>query len=383
MNPLRVTLIGTAHPFRGGLAAFNERLAHEFQAQGHRVSIETFTLQYPALLFPGKSQYATWEKPASLTIRRSVSSVNPLSWFTAARKVRREGSDLVVIKYWLPFMAPCLGTLARLLRRGRRTVVLAIADNIVPHEKRAGDTLLTRWFMGGIDGMVTMSESVTADARRFRETLPLRFCPHPLFDDFGKTIPREEALARLGLDPRPRYLLFFGFIRDYKGLDWLLRAFADPLLEKLPLRLLVAGEFYADPKPYLSLLEELRLGDRVVLHTDFIANDRVNHYFCAADLVVQPYKHATQSGVTQIAYYFDRPMVVTRVGGLAEMIPHGRAGYVVDPSPGAIAAAIADFFEKGRLEELSQNVAREKKKYEWARMVKALLELYQEIKQPC
>ncbi len=382
MEPLKkITIIGTAYPYRGGLAAFNERLAGEFRHAGFSVAIETFTLQYPSLLFPGKSQYATWEKPAHLDIRRSVSSVNPFTWFSLARKIRREEAGLVIIKYWIPFMSPCFSTVARLVRRNRNTRVISIADNIIPHEKRAGDTLLTRWFLGSIDGMVTMSESVYADARRFRQDLPLRMTPHPLFDDFGELLPRETALEQLGLDPRYRYLLFFGFIRDYKGLDWLLKAFADPQLETLPLKLIVAGEFYTDPRPYLSLIEALNLRERVVLKTEFIVNDQVNAYFCAADLVVQPYKHATQSGVTQIGYYFNKPMLVTRVGGLPEIVPHGKAGYVVDPDPGAIAAAIADFFGQGRLEAFTLGVAEEKKRFEWGNMVQAILEVYEELQQ--
>ena len=275
-------------------------------------------------------------------------------------------------------MSPCFSTLARIIRRNRKTRVICIADNIIPHEKRPGDKLLTRIFMNSIDGLVAMSASVAADAALFRKDIPVRLSPHPLFDDFGEPLTRETALERLGLDPKFRYLLFFGFIRDYKGLDWLLEAFADKRLQELPVRLIVAGEFYTDDAPYLALVSQPELRDRVILRTDFIPNEEVNRYFCAADLVVQPYKHATQSGVTQIGYNFDKPMLVTRVGGLPEMVPHLKAGYVVEPNPGVIADAIADFFLNKRQEGFETGVATEKKKYLWSNMVNAILEVYKE-----
>lgn len=379
----KVCILGTAHPYRGGLAAYNERLAREFLAQGVDTTIHTFTLQYPSLLFPGKSQFASWEKPGGIPIIRSVSSVNPISWVKTALRIRKEAYDVVLIKYWIPFMSPCFSTIARIVRRNRKTRVICIADNIIPHEKRPGDSLLTRIFMRSIDGLVAMSESVFRDARSFRNELPMRLSPHPLFDDFGAPLSREEALSALGLDPAFRYLLFFGFIREYKGLDLLLKAFADKELRSLPLKLIVAGEFYTDPKPYLALLEELNLSDRVILHTEFIANHEVNRYFCASDLVVQPYKHATQSGVTQIGYAFSKPMLVTRVGGLAEIIPHKKAGYVVEPEPGEIAGALLDFFRNGRLEEFTRNAETEKQKYKWSTMIDAIGEVYHEIETTC
>ncbi len=375
---MKIKIIGTAWPFRCGLAAYNERLAKEFQHAGHQVSIETFTLQYPSLLFPGKSQYATWEKPDSLDIRRGINSVNPFNWIRRGGCIRKENHDLVIVKYWIPFMSPCFSILARLIRGNRKTRVICIADNIVPHEKRIGDHFLTSLFMNSIDGIVTMSKSVSQDVLLFRKDLPSRLSPHPMFDDFGKILEREEALAMLELDPSYRYILFFGFIRDYKGLDWLLKAFSREDLRKFPVRLLVAGEFYADSKPYLELINQLNLEKEVILRTRFIPNSEVNQYFCASDLVVQPYKHATQSGVTQIGYYFNKPMLVTDVGGLSEIIPHNRVGYVVQPDPEAIAGAISDFFGNNRKTGFEKNLEKEKQKYLWSNMVNAILEVYNE-----
>jgi glycosyltransferase involved in cell wall biosynthesis len=376
---MKIRIIGTAWPFRGGLAAYNERLAKEFMKQGHEVEIDTFSLQYPSILFPGKSQMATWEKPAGLSISATINSVNPFNWIRNGLRIRRISDDLILIKYWIPFMSPCFSTLARIIRGNRHSRVICIADNIIPHEKRPGDTLFTRFFMNSIDGLVAMSSVVTADAKQFRKDIPVRMSPHPLFDDFGEPIPRESALEKLGLDPAFRYVLFFGFIRDYKGLDWLLEAFSDQRLQGLPVKLIVAGEFYTDSKPYLALAGRQELAGRVILRTDFIPNEEVNRYFCAADLVVQPYKHATQSGVTQIGYFFDKPMLVTNVGGLAEMIPHNKAGYVVDPAPSAIVDAIADFFLNDRRKEFEAGLATEKKKYLWSNMVNTILEVYNKI----
>lgn len=378
MNNIKIRLIGTAYPYRGGLAAFNERLTRELLKSTADVAIETFTLQYPAVLFPGKTQYAGWLPPKDLLIRRSVNSVNPLNWIRTGFRIRRESPGLVLIKYWMPFMSPCFSTIARIIRRNRKTKVICIADNIIPHEKRPGDKMLTRIFMNSIDGIVTMSKSVAADAALFRKDLPTRLSPHPLFDDFGEIVDREVALSNLSLDPDYRYILFFGFIRDYKGLDWLLEAYSDPRIQLLPVKLIIAGEFYGPAQPYLDQIAQLNIAGRVILRTEFIANSEVNNYFCASDLVVQPYKQATQSGVTQIGYYFEKPMVVTNVGGLPEIIPHMKAGYVVEPAPPAIAGAIVDFFQHNRAGEFLPNVREEKQKYQWDNMVKAISEVYNE-----
>lgn len=374
-----IKIIGSAYPYRGGLAAYNERLAREFIAQGYQVEIETFSLQYPRILFPGKTQYADWEAPEGLAIKKSVNSVNPVNWLKVGNRIKKEKPDLVIFKYWLPFMAPCFGTIIRRIKKNRHTKVISIADNIIPHEKRPGDNLLTNYFMKGIDGMVAMSKSVLNDIDHFRTDLPKALCPHPLFDNFGEKLPSEEAKKLLHLDKDQSYMLFFGFIRDYKGLDILLKAMDDERLKKLPVKLIVAGEFYSKPDPYLQLLEELNLKERVVLHTDFIPDTEVNRFFSAADIVVQPYKSATQSGVTQIGYHFEKPMLVTNVGGLSEIIPDQKIGYVVDPNEKAIANAIVDFYNNKRQQEFEENILEEKKKFSWANMVDAIGTVFQKI----
>lgn len=375
-----IKIIGPAYPFRGGLASYNERLAQEFQNQGHRVEIETFTIQYPGILFPGKSQYVDGKAPEHLKIKRTVNSINPLNWLRIGTRIRREKPDLLMVRYWLPFMAPALGTICRIVRKNKHTKVICLADNIVPHEKRPGDHLLTAYFMKSIDGMVAMSQSVLNDIDRFNPRLPRALCPHPLFDNFGERIEQSKAKKLLHLELETSYLLFFGFIRDYKGLDILLKAFADQRLTERPVKLIIAGEFYTKSDPYLKLLADLNLNERVILHTDFIPNEKVNQYFSAADLVVQPYKSATQSGVTQIGYHFEKAMLVTNVGGLSEIIPDQKIGYVVEPNEEAIADAIFDFYQNKRQIVFEQNIKEEKKKFSWENMVDAFLTVYNEIK---
>lgn len=371
-----VKIIGPAYPYRGGLAAYNERLAREFTAKGYQVEMETFTLQYPGILFPGKTQYADWKAPEGLSIRRTVNSVNPVNWIRVGNRIKKEKPDVVIFKFWIPFMAPCFGTIIRCIKRNRHTKVICIADNIIPHEKRPGDKQLTNYFMSVLDGIVAMSKSVYEDILVFRRDIPRAICAHPLFDNFGEKISRVEALLKLGLDPSFQYMLFFGFIRDYKGLDLLLKAMANPTLHKMPVKLIVAGEFYTDPKPYFELIEKLGISSKIIMRDRFISDHEVNKYFCSADIVVQPYKDATQSGVTQIGYHFEKPMLVTNVGGLAEIIPDQKIGYVVRPDEEDIARALIDFYQDKRQSEFEANVAEEKLKFSWNSMVGAIEKVF-------
>jgi len=375
----KIILIGSAHPYRGGLAAYNERLAEALQEAGHEVTIYTFTLQYPNFLFPGKTQFTTEAASAKITIKRKVNSINPLNWIIVGNEIKRLKPDILLIKYWLPFMGPCFGTIARLAKKNRHTKVISILDNVVPHEKRVGDVAFTKYYIGSSDAFIGMSQTVLDDLKLFDNKKPSAFNPHPLFDNFGKPVPKEQAKQLLGLDAGTNYMLFFGFIRDYKGLDLLLEAFADERLQKIKLKLIIAGEFYSDKKKYDDLIDNYNLKDRLVLKTDFIPDSEVYKYFCAADIVVQPYKHATQSGVTQIAYQFNKPMIVTNVGGLAEIVPDGKAGYVVEPSPTAIANAIFDFYSANKENLFIDGIKQIRPRFEWGAMVNTIEKLASEI----
>lgn len=376
----KVCIVGTAHPFRGGMADYNESLARAFKDNGDEVTIFNFTTQYPSLLFPGKTQYTDDPPPEGLNIIRVLSSVNPLSWIITGRRIRKMQPDLVLINYWLPLMAPAFGTVARIVAGSPRIRILSVVHNMIPHEKRLGDRWLSKYFITPVDGFLAMSHKVLKDLKEFDDQKPGVFNPHPIYDHYGKRKGREEALRELGLDAGNKYLLFFGFIRDYKGLDLLLRAMK-PVTDKLPeVRLIVAGEFYSKETPYLELIKTLKLEDKVILRTAFIPKTWVSYYFSAADLVVQPYKSATQSGVTQIAYHFEKPMVVTDVGGLGELVPDGKAGFVTNPEPEAIADAIITFFKENRATSFRENIKEEKKKYSWAELLKTLNGLDDTIK---
>lgn len=375
---MKIVIIGSAHPLRGGLASFNERLASEFQHNGNDVTIETFSLQYPKFFFPGKTQYSDSPAPEGLKINVSVNSINPFNWIAVGNRLRKERPDLVIIKYWLPLMAPCFGTIARIIKSNKKTKVVTIIDNLIPHEKRIGDHFLTKYYVKASDAFVAMSKSVFNDINVFDVKKPRVLSPHPLFDNFGKRISREEALKHLNLDPNFKYILFFGFIRDYKGLDLLLDAFADDRFNALNIKLIVAGEFYSDGQKYFDQIKDRKLEERVLMHNDFIPNEQVADYFCAADIIAQPYKSATQSGVTQIGFHFEKPMLVTNVGGLAEIIKNGEIGYVTEPNQKEIANALFDFFSSDRKDTFEKNIVEEKKKYAWDIMIQRIVQLYQQ-----
>ncbi len=363
---MRIAILGTAHPLRGGLAAFNERLAYQLQEQGHEVVIYSFSLQYPSFLFPGKTQFTDEPAPKGLTIKTLVNSVNPLNWISVGRQMNKQNFDLIVVKYWLPFMGAAFGSILRLAKGNKHTRVLCVVDNIIPHEKRPGDTQLTNYFVGAIDAFVTMSKDVLKDVKTFTSK-PAFFTPHPVYDSYKEAVTKQEACRKLQLDSDKKYILFFGFIREYKGLDWLLEAMADERIRKAGIHLLAAGEYYNKnvEANNNAIIEKHKLQDVVHLNTDFIPNSEVRYYFSAADLVVQPYKHATQSGITQIAFHFEKPMVVTNVGGLAEVVPDGKVGFIAEPNPTAIADAILKFYTPGSLPDMQTHIKNEKKKYTW------------------
>ena len=374
----RIIIMGPGHPLRGGLATFNQRLAEEFIKEGNDCSIVSFSLQYPAFLFPGTTQYSTDPAPSGIKISSMINSINPLNWVKVGRKLRQESPDIIVVRYWLPFMGPALGTILRLVKKNRHTRIICIADNVKPHEKRPGDKAFTRYFLKACDGFVTMSEKVKTDLFEFETKKPVELIQHPLYDNFGDKISKEEARRHLGIDIQDKIILFFGFIRQYKGLDLLLKAMAEKELQNQDIKLLIAGEFYEDPKQYMDLIQEYKLQDKVILKTEFIPDSQVKYYLCAADCVVQPYRNATQSGVTPLAYHFEKPMVVTNVGGLPSLVPHERSGLVCEPDPASIAQAITRFYQLGE-NYFIPHLRVEKQKYSWGQLTKAIISLAKDI----
>ena len=375
-TPAKVVIIGPAHPLRGGLASYDERLGKEFMDQGYDTTIYTFSYQYPSFLFPGTTQYSTEPAPPNISIKVTINSVNPANWILVGNDLKNLRPDIIVVRYWLPFMGPCLGTILRRVKRNHHTKVICIADNIFPHEKRPGDKTFTKYFLKPVDGFITMSEKVLTDLHQFAKNKPAQFVPHPLYDNFGEKISKQEAREKLNIDQDARILLFFGFIRKYKGLDILLNAMK--ILNNssaIPnLKLLIAGEFYDDEKNYHALLTDPQIKGSLIIHTEFIPDSMVKYYLCAADCVVQPYRNATQSGVTPLSYHFEKPMIVTNVGGLPSLVPDKKVGLVAEPSAESIAEKIKEFFEIGE-EFFLSHLREEKKKYSWSNMVKAITTL--------
>ena len=370
----KIAIIGPGHPLRGGLTTFNQRLAREFIAQGDTCVIYSFSLQYPGFLFPGTSQYTDEPAPEGLTIHTIINSVNPLNWLKVGKRIARDRPDIILVRYWIPFMGPALGTILRIVRGNKHTRIIGLADNVIPHEKRPGDSMFTKYFIGSCHAFITMSEKVMADLRSLEKIKPARLVAHPLYDNFGEAVPKDVARQRLGLEVGDKIILFFGFIRKYKGLDILLEAMADPRIRQAGIKLLVAGEFYEDEKEYQEQIERLGINDLLILRTQFISDREVVHYFCAADVVVQPYRNATQSGVTPLAYHFEKPMVVTNVGGLPSMVPDHKCGLVAEVDPEAIATAILEFYQLGEAFFIP-HLRSEKQKLSWSQLTDTIKSL--------
>ncbi len=368
----KICIIGPAYPLRGGLASFNERLAYAYQAKGNKVKLYTFSLQYPSIFFPGKTQFSEDPAPKDLNIEVCINSVNPLNWISVGRKINKENFDLIIVRFWIPFMGPSLGTILRQINRNSKTKIVGLIDNIIPHEKRIGDTVLAQYFVNAVDGFVVMSRAVAQEMQQFIKQQKVNYVPHPIYDIYGDILPQDQAKEKLQLNKAERHILFFGFIRAYKGLDLLIKAMSHERVKALGVKLIVAGEYYDQQEKYESLIQKLDLADKIILHTQFISNEEVGNYFSATDLVVQPYKTATQSGISQIAYHFEKPMVVTNVGGLPEIVDHNKNGYVVPVQAEDIAKAIADFFKLNKSSEFTKGVKEKKKEFSWSNFMNAI-----------
>lgn len=369
---MKIVILGTAYPYRGGLATFNERLARQFQAEGHDVEVVTFTLQYPSFLFPGKTQYSNEVAPTDLRIKRWVNSCNPFNWVSVGRKIRKMQPDMLITCYWMAFFAPCYGIIERIVKGNGKTRCLALVHNMIPHEPSLLDKLFAPFYVKSTDGFVALSDSVVKDIDKLDKCRkPKTFSPHPIYDHYGERMSKAEACELLKLDVDKDYMLFFGLVRAYKGLDLLLDAMGK-IHAKMPnLRLLVAGEFYEQEELYRKQIADNGLTDKVIIRNEFIPDADLRLYFSAADLIVQPYKTATQSGVTQVAFHFEKPMLVTNVGGLGEIVHDHKMGYAVHPNAESIAEAIIDYYENDRQEDYTQYLILEKEKYSWSILTKA------------
>jgi len=365
----KVAIIGPAWPYRGGLANFNERLSREWMARGSDVTIHTFTKQYPDMLFPGTSQFSGIPKPADLTIERSIHAYNPFQWRNASINIAAEKYDLALIRYWLPAMGPSLGRVASALASTQRTRVVALVDNLYPHESRPLDRWLTNAFIKYPHAFVTMSKVVEGQLKQQVDDRPVCRTLHPIYDDYGPVFDQTQARTKLGIDFNGPILLFFGFIRKYKGLDLLLRALAELNLSNRGVKLIVAGEWYEDATMYKELAKTLHLDDMIVWHDHFIPESEIATYFSAVDAVVQPYRNATQSGISALAFAYSKPLVSTRVGGLAEVVEDGVTGFLCDPEPTSIRDAIERWIDSPDMKPMLRAIDNRRSEMTWDRLI--------------
>lgn len=372
---LRICLVGPTYPYRGGISHYNTCLALELGAQ-HDIHVVNYSRLYPGFLFPGKTQLDESETALSVESERLIDSINPFTWIRAGFHIARLKPDAAIVQWWHPYFAPALFTICLILRIMQRAKIIFICHNVVPHERSPIDRMLSRIAFSAAHGFVVQSKEDRDNLLKIRSRAPVAVNPHPLYDFFVRgRLTREDARSIVGAAPGP-LLLFFGYIRPYKGLGTLIEAM--PVIRgSIGATLLVVGEFYEDSGLYRRLVDELGLSDCVTFIDRYVGNEEVESFFVASDLVVLPYISATQSGIVQIAIAFDRPVIVTDVGGLPEVVSVGKTGFIVPPEdPPALAGAVVKFFEEGWAEKMAPNFEEERKRFSWARMVDAITGLY-------
>ena len=377
---MQITFLSTFPPFRGGIAHFNDRFAGELLTRGHQVRAITFSRQYPALFFPGRSQKEESAPPGTCAIVAEplVDSIGPISWFRTARRIRGHAPDVLVLRYWIGFFAPCYWSIVRLVKHGGRPKVIYLVDNFVPHEQRLGEKLLRRLAFRAADGCLVLSSVVEAQVRQAYPELPVACSPHPIYDQFGPPLDPSRARAALGLPTDSRVLLFFGYIRPYKGLDLLIDAFRSIAAADPNVHLVVAGECYHGEAELREHVRNSGNADRIHLHLGYIASDRVATFFSAAEALVLPYRSATQSGIVQIAHHFERPCIVTDVGGLAEVVIEGRTGHVVPPENVELLAERVIQFLRERA-DMRAALRASQVRYQWSTFAKAFEDLVRRV----
>ncbi|MFT4601023.1 MAG: glycosyltransferase involved in cell wall biosynthesis, partial [Arenicella sp.] len=370
----KIIIIAPAFPYRGGIAATSDRLAQEYVKRGAEVEVWTFKLMYPKIIFPGKSQYLEegTKAPQGIIIHRKISSINPFNWIKVGRQLKKSGAQKTIIRYWLPFMAPALGTIAK-FGKSKTNKVVCLADNVIPHEKRMGDKMLSKYFLKKMDGFIVMAEEGIGQLKDvFNISKPINYSPHPLFDIYGERLSKKEACEKLKLDAAMNYILSFGLVRKYKGVDLLIEAF-ETIKDQIPNhQLIIAGESYDNWDDYQSIIDKYDLNSRIIRKNLFIPNEEVKYYFSAADFLALTYRTATQSGVTQIAYSMELPMLVTDVGDLSNMVKHDLVGQVCENSIEEIAKSLLAICQESNITKYSHNIKDEKKRFEWSKLCDSL-----------
>lgn len=372
---MRICLVGPAYPYRGGISHFTQMLSATMTAEGHEPHIVSFTRLYPSFLFPGRTQYEEQGARVRIEGERVIDSIDPRSWKRAGRAVANFKPDVIVVQWWHPFFAPAFrGVISNARKFAGRPSVVYLCHNVLPHESSRHDRMLVRWGLAKADAFLVQSQEDRIKLLAIHPGARVGVTPHPTYTQFAEgSLTRQDARQRLEL--KGRVLLFFGLVRAYKGLHTLLQAYAK-VAEKLDATLMIVGEFYENRAPYDAEISALGIGARVRVVDRYIPDEEVEVYFRAADLVVLPYKSATQSGITQTAFAFERPVVVTAVGGLPDVVDDGVTGFVVPPDdPGALAGAIERFFATGAAESMAAAIRAQSDRFSWKGCVNALLAL--------
>jgi len=372
----RIWIVGPGYPLRGGPALLNENFCKELSKQGHQTKIISYSLQYPSLFFPGTSQFDTSREKPDTEVVSIINTINPLSWFRAAHYINSGHPDIVIFRYWLPFFAPALGTIAR--RLNKKICCLALADNIIPHERRPGDMLFTKYFLRSMDGVLCMSKKVEEDLMKFSfADKPHIRVYHPLYETYPPPADSVSARKELGLPLDKKIILFFGLIRKYKGLHLLLEAIRED--EHSDRLLLVAGDFYEKKETYDPLLSELVNKGKVIVHDRFVPDSKIHLYFSSANVCVQPYLNATNSGVSMISYFYGLPVIVTRVGGLPEVVEEGVSGLLCEPNPVSLKKTIDRYFEQELEKKIRKSIPEFRKKFSWEVFVNSIVAFYKTL----
>jgi glycosyltransferase involved in cell wall biosynthesis len=368
----KVCLVGPVFPYRGGIAHFTSVLAQEL-SRGHEVLVVNFKRLYPSFLFPGKTQLDESGEPLAVASTRAIDSVNPMSFWSAARTIRAFEPDVISFQWWHPFFALAYAAIIVMMGSALRRKVVFLCHNVLPHERSFIDAILIRVGFAQVRRFLVQSQEDGRNLRSLKKSALVEVYPHPIYSTFKRgRHTRESARKELGVDGR--VVLFFGLVRPYKGLGVLIEAFAR--CEELRATLLVVGEFYEKKEPHVSRIRQLGIEDRVRIVDRYVPNEEVEKYFVACDLVVLPYLSATQSGITQIAFAFDKPVVVTEVGGLPDVVDDGITGYVVPPAdPSALAGAMMRFFTDDVGGRMARAVSEAKKRFSWARCAELVVEL--------
>jgi D-inositol-3-phosphate glycosyltransferase len=374
---MKIVLMGPAYPLRGGIAQYLAVLHEKLIAAGHEVHFVSFIKQFPEWLFPGKTQLEKSEHVIDVKPVARFAPLGILSWGRTAREIAKHNPDLVIFKWWMPFFGPGYWAVARWIRKHTNARVLFIIDNAIPHESRPGDKFFTSLAFSKVDYFVAQSRAVEKDMFTWFPDLKrdhVKMCPHPIYDCYP-AFPNGQKAAReqLGIPPESKTLLFFGFVREYKGLHLLLDALPEIRKQLSDVKLLVVGEFYDARESYDKKIRELGLADCVSIRDDYVPNEEVGIYFAAADCVVLPYRSATQSGIIQVAYALDLPVITTDVGGLAEVVENNVTGFIVPPgSPAALAEAAQKFYSAGGRPAFEENVKRAAHKFSWDGLIEAI-----------